>query len=140
MVVDAAKEIDGIVRDVKTVQKKASGLFGFLTQIFGQKEEKVDAPIVQEQTKKVKAKNQQPPEFDENLIYQQVSDALIKFFQAYNGLKHYKEEKEAEALTVTGDEGNEIAIQLVIADLQMEKLNQDLSNYMVYHEIGRAHV
>ena len=129
LVVDAAKEIDGIVKDVKAVQKKASGVFGFLTQIFGKKEEVAPVEVVQPK-KKVK---QKAPEFDENLIYQQVSDALIKFFQAYNGLKHYKEDKEAEALTVGGDEGNEIAIQLVIADLQMEKLNSELSDYMVYH-------
>ena len=130
LVVDAAKEIDGIVKDVKSVQKKASGVFGFLTQIFGKKEEVAPVQAVVQPKKKVK---QKAPEFDENLIYQQVSDALIKFFQAYNGLKHYKEDKEAEALTVGGDEGNEIAIQLVIADLQMEKLNTELSDYMVYH-------
>jgi hypothetical protein len=132
LVVDAAKEIDGVVKDLKAVEKKAKGLFGFLSQIFSPAKEEPkheDAP----QVKKVKVKKAPPPEFDENLIYQQVSDALIKFFQAYNGLKHYKEEKEAEALTVGGDEGNEIAIQLVIADLQMEKLNMELSDYMVYH-------
>ena len=98
--------------------------------LFRSKKEEV-APVEVVQPKK--KKKQAPPEFDENLIYQQVSDALIKFFQAYNGLKHYKEDKEAEALTVGGDEGNEIAIQLVIADLQMEKLNSELSDYMVYH-------
>jgi len=36
-------------------------------------------------------------------------------------------------LHATNEEGNEIAIKLVIADLQMEKLNSELSNYMVYH-------
>jgi len=136
IVVDAAKEIDGIVKDVKDIQKKSKGLFGFLTAIFGPKEEtkpenskKAEAPVA----KKVKKKKEPPPEFDENLIYQQVSDALIKFFQAYNGLKNYKKEQEELALHATNEEGNEIAIKLVIADLQMEKLNSELSNYMVYH-------
>jgi len=136
IVVDAAKEIDGIVKDVKGIQKKSKGLFGFLTAIFGPKEEtkpenskKVETPVA----KKVKKKKEPPPEFDENLIYQQVSDALIKFFQAYNGLKNYKKEQEELALHATNEEGNEIAIKLVIADLQMEKLNSELSNYMVYH-------
>ena len=129
LVVDAAKEIDGIVKDVKTVQKKASGVFGFLTQIFGKKEEVAPVEVVQPKKKKKQA----PPEFDENLIYQQVSDALIKFFQAYNGLKNYVKEQEELALHSTGEEGNEIAIKLVIADLQMEKLNAELSDYMVYH-------
>lgn len=136
IVTDAVKEIDGIVKDAKDVQKKAKGLFGFLTAIFGQ-DKKINAEIaqnVQKAAPKVaKKKKEPPPEFDENLIYQQVSDALIKFFQAYNGLKNYKKEQEELALHVTNEEGNEIAIKLVIANLQMEKLNSELSNYMVYH-------
>jgi len=37
------------------------------------------------------------------------------------------------ALHVGNEEGQEIAIKLVIANLQMEKLNSELSDYMVYH-------
>jgi len=136
IVTDAVKEIDGIVKDAKDVQKKAKGLFGFLTAIFGQ-DKKINAENAQNvqkaASKAAKKKKEPPPEFDENLIYQQVSDALIKFFQAYNGLKNYKKEQEELALHATNEEGNEIAIKLVIADLQMEKLNSELSNYMVYH-------
>ena len=136
IVTDAVKEIDGIVKDAKNVQKKTKGLFGFLTAIFGQ-DKKINAESAQNvqkaAPKAAKKKKEPPPEFDENLIYQQVSDALIKFFQAYNGLKNYKKEQEELALHATNEEGNEIAIKLVIADLQMEKLNSELSNYMVYH-------
>ena len=139
IVTDAVKEIDGIVKDAKNVQKKAKGLFGFLTAIFGQ-DKKINAENTQNvqkaAPKAAKKKKDPPPEFDENLIYQQVSDALIKFFQAYNGLKNYKKEQEELALHATNEEGNEIAIKLVIADLQMEKLNSELSNYMVYHVPG----
>jgi len=139
IVTDAVKEIDGIVKDAKNVQKKAKGLFGFLTAIFGQ-DKKINAENTQNvqkaAPKAAKKKKEPPPEFDENLIYQQVSDALIKFFQAYNGLKNYKKEQEELALHATNEEGNEIAIKLVIADLQMEKLNSELSNYMVYHVPG----
>jgi len=131
IVTDIAHEVDGVVKDVKAVQKKAKGLLGFLSAVFGKKEE--EQPQVAQPAKKVKKKKEPPPEFDENLIYQQVSDALIKFFQAYNGLKNYKKEQEELALHATNEEGNEIAIKLVIADLQMEKLNSELSNYMVYH-------
>jgi len=131
IVVDAAKEIDGIVKDVKSVQKKSKGLLGFLTAVFGKKEE--EQPEVQQPVKKVKKKKEPPPEFDENLIYSQVADALTKFFQAYNGLKNYVKEQEELALHVGNEEGQEIAIKLVIANLQMEKLNSELSDYMVYH-------
>ncbi len=129
-VTDIAKEVDGVVKDVKTVQKKAKGLLGFLSAVFGKKEE--EQPQVAQPEKKVKKKKEPPPEFDENLIYQQVSDALIKFFQAYNGLKNYVKEQEEFALHANSEDGQEAAIKITIANLQMEKLNEELNNYMVY--------
>jgi len=129
IVTDIAHEVDGVVKDVKTVQKKAKGLLGFLGALFGEKEkpkEEVQAPIVK------KKKKQPPPEFDENLIYKQVADSLTKFFQAYNGLKNYVKEKQELSLHVDDEEGQALAIQITIAELQMEKISSDLSNFMVY--------
>ena len=94
LVVDAAKELDGLAKDAKAVQKKAKGIFGFLTSIFGKKEEKVAESLQKATPKVVKKKKEPPPEFDENLIYAQVADALTKFFQAYNALKNYVKEQE----------------------------------------------
>jgi len=131
IVTDIAKEVDGVVKDVKAVQKKAKGLLGFLTSVFGKKEE--EQPQVAQPAKKVKKKKEPPPEFDENLIYQQVSDALIKFYRAYNALKNYTKEQEEFALHANNEEGQEAAINITIANLQMEKLNTELSDYMVYH-------
>ena len=136
IVTDIAKEVDGVVKDVKNVQKKAKGLFGFLTSIFGAKDEiksEIAENLQKTAPKATKKKRQPPPEFDENLIYQQVSDALIKFFQAYNALKNYVKEQEEFALHANNEEGQEAAIKITIANLQMEKLNEELSNYMVYH-------
>jgi len=130
IVVDIAHEVDGVVKDVKAVQKKAKGLLGFLTSVFGKKEEEQQTP---QPAKKVKKKKEPPPEFDENLIYQQVSDALIKFYRAYNALKNYTKEQEEFALHANNEEGQEAAINITIANLQMEKLNTELSDYMVYH-------
>ena len=128
-VVDAKKEIDGVVKDVKGIQKDAKGIWGFFTGLFssGKKVE-----TVQQAAPKKKVK-QKAPEFDENQIYAQVADALTKFFHAYNGLKNYAKEQEEIALTATGEEGQDIAIKLVIANLQMEKLNDEMREYMVYH-------
>jgi len=131
IVTDAVKEIDGVVKDVKAVQKKAKGLLGFLSAVFGKKEE--IQPEVSQPAKKVKKKKEPPPEFDENLIYQQVSDALIKFYRAYNALKNYTKEQEEFALHANNEEGQEAAINITIANLQMEKLNSEMSDYMVYH-------
>jgi hypothetical protein len=129
-VVDAKKEIDGVVKDVKQVQKDAKGVWGFLTGLFGGKKEAIEQKSVEKPIKKSK---QKAPEFDENQIYAQVADALTKFFHAYNGLKNYAKEQEEIALTATGEEGQDIAIKLVIANLQMEKLNDEMREYMVYH-------
>ena len=90
----------------------------------------VQAAEVKEQPKK-KVK-QKAAEFDDNAIFAQVADALTKFFQAYNALKNYVKEQEEMALHVGVEEGQDIAIKLVIANLQMEKLNTELTDYMVY--------
>ena len=127
-IVDAKKEIDGVVKDVKGIQKDAKGIWGFFSNLFGAKKQEVK--VAEAPKKKVK---QKAPEFDENQIYAQVADALTKFFHAYNGLKNYSKEQEEIALTATGEEGQDIAIRLVIANLQMEKLNEEMREYMVYH-------
>ena len=129
-VVDAKTEIDGVIKDVKSVQKDVKGVWGFLTSLFSGKKEVIQQKSVEKPVKKVK---QKAPEFDENQIYADVADALTKFFHAYNGLKGYMEEQEALSATVSNEEGQDIAIKLVIANLQMEKLNDELREYMVYH-------
>jgi len=129
-VLDAKVEIEGVVGDLKSIQTDAKGIWGFLTGLFGGKKEPIQQKIVEKPVKKVKQKT---PEFDENKIYADVADALTKFFHAYNGLKHYIEEQEDVAIKAGNEEGQNIAIKLVIANLQMEKLNEELREYMVYH-------
>ena len=84
-VVDAKKEIDGVVGDIKGIQNDAKGIFGFFSKLFGGKEK----PQAKVNQTPVKAKQKKRVEFDENQIYAQVADALTKFFHAYNGLKAY---------------------------------------------------
>jgi uncharacterized membrane protein len=131
-VVDAKKEIDGVIKDVNQVKADAKGIIGFFKNLFSspRQSEAVHQTTEVKPTKKVK---QKAPEFDENKIYADVADALTKFFHAYNGLQTYKMEQEASALMVGDEEGQDIAIKLVIADLQMEKLNEEMREYMVYH-------
>jgi hypothetical protein len=129
-VLDAKVEIESVVGDLKGIQADAKGIWGFLTGLFGSKKEPIQQKSVEKPAKKVK---QKAPEFDENQIYAQVADALTKFFHAYNGLKNYIEEQEDVAIKAGNEEGQDIAIKLVIANLQMEKLNEELREYMVYH-------
>jgi hypothetical protein len=131
-VVDTKKEIDGVIKDVKSIQTDAKGIVGFFRKLFGGKRD-VQPEVGSVPVKAKPKKKAPPPEFDENQIYAQVADALTKFFHAYNGLQTYKMEQEASALTVGDEEGQDIAIKLVIADLQMEKLNEEMREYMVYH-------
>ena len=133
-VVDAKKEIDGVIKDVKSIQADTKGIWGFFQSLFGGNTvKKTDAVAPADGAKVKKSKKAPPPEFDENQIYAQVADALTKFFHAYNGLKAYTKEQEELALTADNEEGNDIAIKLVIANLQMEKLNEEMREYMVYH-------
>jgi hypothetical protein len=127
-VLDVKAEIEGVVGDLKGIQKDAKGVWGFLTGLFGGNKTPIQQKAVEKTVKKIKK-----PEFDENQIYAQVADALTKFFHAYNGLKNYIKEQEETATKVGDEEGQDIAIKLVIADLQMEKLNEELREYMVYH-------
>ena len=108
-VVDAKKEIDGVVGDIKGIQKDAQGIFGFFKKLFGvqQKPQKQQTQIGFSPVKKTKKK---AVEFDENQIYAQVADALTKFFHAYNGLKNYAKEQEELALTVSGEEGQDLSL------------------------------
>ena len=128
-VVNTKKEIDGVIKDVKSIQTDAKGIFGFFRKLF--RSEKAEE--IKVGTNPVKPKQKKRVEFDENQIYAQVADALTKFFHAYNGLKNYAKEQEEIALTASGEEGQDIAIKLVIAQLQMEKLNEEMREYMVYH-------
>lgn len=129
---DVQAEVNGVIKDVKQIQNDTKGLWGFLTGIFSSNKrvETIQPEAVKEQPKK-KVK-QKAAEFDDNAIFAQVADALTKFFQAYNALKNYIKEQEEMALHVGVEEGQDIAIKLVIANLQMEKLNTELTDYMVY--------
>ena len=129
---DVQTEVNGVIKDVKQIQNDTKGMWSFLTGIFSsnKRTETIQPAAVKEQPKK-KVK-QKEPEFDDNAIFAQVADALTKFFQAYNALKNYIKEQEEIALHVGAEEGQDIAIKLVIANLQMEKLNTELTDYMVY--------
>lgn len=129
---DVQAEVNGVLKDVKQIQNDTKGIWGFLTSVFSSNKgtEAVQAAAVKEHPKK-KVK-QKAAEFDDNAIFAQVADALTKFFQAYNALKNYVKEQEEMALHVGVEEGQDIAIKLVIANLQMEKLNTELTDYMVY--------
>jgi hypothetical protein len=60
---------------------------------------------------------------------------LTEFFKAYNALDLYIKEEEEKSRHVFDPESDNSAnaINRVLAQLQMEKLNDELREYMVYH-------
>jgi len=138
VVKDVIHDVEGVVKDVKGVQKDVQGIFGFLASIFGSKPkinedfaEKVQKVVL----KPAESKNKEKPEFDESAIFTQVGKSLMEFFKARNALAMYIKEEEEKATHVIDnvDEANEIAIHLTLANLQMEQMNVDLREYMIYH-------
>ena len=131
LVKEVVSEVEGVVKDAKEVQKEVRGIFGFFAKLFGgEKPEPVAQP-----KPVAKKKKQKEPEFDETAIYSQVGESLMQFFKARNALGMYiKEEEEKTKHVIENlDETNDIAIKLTLANLQMEQMNVDLREYMIYH-------
>lgn len=130
-VLDDAKntydEVQGAVGGMQELWNSLKGLFGI----------KVKAAPKQAVKPIAKPKKKVKPnlEFDENAIYVEVSKALMQFFKAQNALNIYIKEEEERSNHVfeNVDDGSESAVNLVMADLQMEKMSLELREFMVYH-------
>ena len=138
VVKEVVSDVKGVVKDVKDVQKDVQGIFGFLASIFGSKpkiNEDFAEKVQKVAPKATGSKNKAEPEFDESAIFTQVGKSLMEFFKARNALAMYIKEEEEKATHVIDnvDEANEIAIHLTLANLQMEQMNVDLREYMIYH-------
>ena len=130
-VLDDAKntydEVQGAVSGMQELWNSLKGLFGI-------KVKAAPKPAVKP-TAKPKKKVKPNLEFDENAIYVEVSKALMQFFKAQNALNIYIKEEEERSNHVfeNVDDGSESAVNLVMADLQMEKMSLELREFMVYH-------
>ena len=128
-------EVGGAIDNIQGAKKDILGLWGKITSLFGIKPspKPISAPKpVAKPTKKVKQKRE---EFDENAIFAEVGKNLTEFFKAYNALDLYIKEEEEKSRHVFDPESDNSAnaINRVLAQLQMEKLNEELREFMVYH-------
>ena len=135
MVKEVVGEVGGAIDNIQGAKKDILGLWGKITSLFGIKPS--PKPIsaskpVAKPTKKVKQKRE---EFDENAIFAEVGKNLTEFFKAYNALDLYIKEEEEKSRHVFDPESDNSAnaINRVLAQLQMEKLNEELREFMVYH-------
>jgi len=137
LVKEVTSEIDGAIKNVEGIKKDVGGLWGKITKLFGGASQPTPAPVatpksVAKPAKKVK---QKAPEFDENAIFAEVGQNLTVFFNAVNKLDLWiKEEEEKSRHVFTPDsDASANAINRVLAQLQMEKMQVELREMMVYH-------
>lgn len=121
------KDVIKTANEVKAIGKEVSGIFGWIASIFSTPERAV--PV------EVKKKKKQAEEFDAPTVYAEIGKQITAFFKAYNTLKEHIAEEEEKSKTVydpTGDQ-TEKAVQRVLALSQMEEMQIELREYMIYH-------
>ena len=121
------KDVIKTANEVKAIGKEVSGIFGWIASIFSIPEKAV--PV------EVKKKKKQAEEFDATAVYAEIGKQITAFFKAYNTLKEHIAEEEEKSKTVydpTGDQ-TEKAVQRVLALSQMEEMQIELREYMIYH-------
>jgi len=121
------KDVIKTANEVKAIGKEVSGIFGWIANLFSTPEKAV--PV------EVKKKKKQAEEFDAPAVYAEIGKQITAFFKAYNTLKDHIEEEEEKSRTVYDPSGDqtEKAVQRVLAMSQMEEMQVELREYMVYH-------
>ena len=121
------KDVVKTANEVKAIGKEVSGIFGWIANLFSTPEQAV--PV------EVKKKKKQAEEFDAPAVYAEIGKQITAFFKAYNTLKDHIEEEEEKSRTVYDPSGDqtEKAVQRVLAMSQMEEMQIELREYMVYH-------
>jgi len=121
------KDVIKTANEVKAIGKEVSGIFGWIANLFSTPEQAV--PV------EVKKKKKQAEEFDAPAVYAEIGKQITAFFKAYNTLKDHIEEEEEKSRTVydSGGDQTEKAVQRVLAMSQMEEMQVELREYMVYH-------
>ena len=121
------KDVIKTANEVKAIGKEVSGIFGWIASIFSTPEKAV--PV------EVKKKKKQAEEFDAPAVYAEIGKQITAFFKAYNTLKEHIAEEEEKSKTVYDPNGDqtEKAVQRVLALSQMEEMQIELREYMIYH-------
>jgi len=118
------------VEQARTIVKEVGGFFGFFKR-------KVEVPIEQADQPVKKAKRQRV-EFDEHKVKKDIADNLVVFFKAMEQLKQHIAEEEQKSRNVYDPDQNvmEAALHRVMALDEMEKMQYDIRQMMVYETPG----
>jgi hypothetical protein len=139
LVKDVVGQVDGVINNVQGIKKDVTGVWGRILGLFGKAKQPapdaIAAAKIASAPKPVKKVKQKAPEFDENAIFAEVGQNLTEFFNAVNKLDLWiKEEEEKSRHVFTPDaDASKNAINRVLAQLQMEKMQVELRELMVYH-------
>ena len=114
--------------EAKQIVTEVGGFFGFFRK---------KIPVV-EHAKPVRKARSEPKSFDEAEIKKTIADNLIEFFKALEQLKAHIAEEEAKSQNVYDPEQNmmEAALHRVLAMDEMEKLQYEIRQVMVYQTPG----
>jgi hypothetical protein len=135
LVKETVEDISGAVENIQGAKNDVLGLWGKIISLFRGNISTPDVPTPRQTAKPTKKIKKKQAEFDENAIFAEVGKSLTEFFKAYNALDLYIKEEEEKSRHVFDPESDNSAnaINRVLAQLQMEKLNIELREYMVYH-------
>jgi hypothetical protein len=132
------KQIEGGVADAKAIFKEVSGIWGWITGLFGAAPTKPDVTLINEgnTTKPAAKKAKKEPEVE--LSYEEfqaravheICENLKVYFEAIRHLKAHCRELEEEALVT--EKVADSAIDRIEMQWQMKELNAQLKQAMIY--------
>lgn len=132
------KTVEGGVANAQAIYKEVTGLWGWLTGLFGPQKvvTKIQVPteaIVKKEEPKKKAKEPEPElsyeEFQARQVHE-ICENLKVYFEAMRALKAHCQELEQQSLTT--DRVADSAIDRIEMEWQMAQLSNQVSQAMIY--------
>jgi hypothetical protein len=135
------KQVEGGVADAKAIFKEVTGLWGWITGLFGGTKQTEDAPtaapvaeteFIKPVAKKTKKQPEQAlsyEEFQARAVHE-ICENLKVYFEAIRHLKAHCRELEEQALTT--EKVADSAIDRIEMQWQMKELNKQLKQAMIY--------
>jgi hypothetical protein len=131
------KQVEGGIADARAIYQEVTGIWGWLTGLFGEKKQKSTAitPILEKATtsaptkKKVAEPELSYEEFQARAVHE-ICENLKVYFEAVRHLKEHCRELEEEALTT--EKVADSAIDRIEMQWQMKQLNSQLKQVMIY--------
>jgi hypothetical protein len=138
---DAKSEVEGVVSQVKDTIETVTGLWGWITGLFGGTGQAKPAPqksVIATEPAQVKEKPKNKHEPEPELSYEEfqaravheICENLKVYFEAIRHLKAHCRELEEEALTT--ERVADSAIDRIEMQWQMKELNKQLKQAMIY--------